>query len=88
MDEESTGRMLFGDAGLLFAYKQWGVYDRADLGVTFPLAFNQLFAVVPVWSGGGTEPSYAWTIANESSSGFSVYRQGGSIGVYYIAIGK
>lgn len=67
---------------------QWGVYGRADLGVTFPLAFNQLFAVVPVWAGGGTDQSYAWTIANESSSGFSVYRQGGSTGVYYIAIGK
>ena len=68
--------------------RQWGVYGRADLGVTFPLAFNKLFAVVPVWAGGGTDQSYAWTIANESSSGFSVYRQGGSIGVYYIAIGK
>ena len=69
-------------------YRQWGVHGRADLGVTFPLAFNQLFAVVPVWAGGGTEQSYAWTVTNESSSGFSVYRQGGKIGVYYIAIGR
>jgi hypothetical protein len=74
---------LFG--GLII---QWGVYGRADLGVTFPLAFNQLFAVVPAWAGGGTNQSYTWTVTNESSSGFSVYRQGGNIGVYYIAIGR
>lgn len=85
-----TGENGYLCLGSLFGGQiiQWGVYGRADLGVTFPLAFNQLFAVVPAWVGGGTDQSYTWTVTNQSSSGFSVYRQGGNIGIYYIAIGR
>lgn len=66
---------------------QWGVNGRADFGVTFPFAFSQLFAVMPVWAGGGTAQEYAWTISTYSTTGFTVYQQGKSIGVLYIAIG-
>ena len=67
--------------------KQWGVNGRADLGVTFPLAFSQLFVVMPVWASGGTDQAYAWTISTYSTTGFTVYQQGNAIGVLYIAMG-
>ena len=66
---------------------QWGINSRADQGVIFPLAFNTLFSVVPVWGSGGTEPAYAWTINKYSGTGFTVYQQGRPIGTFYIAIG-
>lgn len=67
--------------------RQWGVNGRADLGVTFPFAFSQLFVVMPVWASGGTDQAYAWTISTYSTTGFTVYQQGKAIGVLYIAIG-
>lgn len=33
--------IIFGDTGLLFAYKQWG---ESTSPITFPIAFNILYA--------------------------------------------
>lgn len=85
----STGQNGYVCLGNFFGsvIVQWGVAGRADLGVTFPFAFSQLFAVMPVWATGGTGQAYAWTINTYSTTGFTVYQQGRAIGVFYIAIG-
>lgn len=48
MGEESTGRMLFGDTGLLFAVRQWvshTIYtNNSDNTFTFPIAFNDVYS--------------------------------------------
>lgn len=52
MGEESTGRMLFGDTGLLFAVRQWGKLTTKveSLNVVKPNIDCTILVVIPVAS--------------------------------------
>lgn len=39
--------IIFGDTGLLFAYKQWGLYTENKY-FTFPISFKQMCIMVAV----------------------------------------
>lgn len=50
MGEESTGRMLFGDTGLLFAVRQWGTQttnsSNVSLSVALPISVKNILIAV------------------------------------------
>ena len=42
---------IFGDTGLLFAYKQWGSYTGTNRYATYPIAFPTMNQLVTIATG-------------------------------------
>ena len=83
--------IIFGDTGLLFAYKQWG---ESTSPITFPIAFNILYAYEMLHNSSLRHKTLPMSGANDGSRLFfdlwniqeNDYDAAGT--AIYIAIGK
>ena len=61
----------------------------ANNGVSFPIAFNNIFSLVATWSDADPSLFKEWKILAYSTTGFTAMRNdSATIGMLYAAIGK